>query len=216
MMTHAYSELYLNDARRSLSSMFDYAVNDCKYDIDIFADMFVKSGYARLFETGNTSVIAGMSGIELADRIIECVYDEEIHYNATQPLDRSPEFWAGWAIAYYQWFSRNRFRDIFEKVKMSGVVDMYPVYHEMDITHFCETMDNELVKMNREIRLKKIREAAGLSQSELAKRSGVNLRSVQMYEQQKNDIDKAQGQILYKLAATLGCDIEDLLERPNT
>ena len=35
-----------------------------------------------------------------------------------------------------------------------------------------------------------------------------------MYEQRKNDIDKAQGQILYKLAVTLGCSIEDLLEMP--
>lgn len=44
--------------------------------------------------------------------------------------------------------------------------------------------------------------------------SGVSLRSIQMYEQRKNDIDKAQGQTLYKLAATLGCTIEDLLESP--
>jgi len=66
-----------------------------------------------------------------------------------------------------------------------------------------------------ETKLKKVREAAGLSQSELAKKSGVSLRSIQMYEQRQNNIDKAQGHTLYKLSVALGCDIEDLLERPN-
>ena len=54
-----------------------------------------------------------------------------------------------------------------------------------------------------------------LTQSELAKKSGVSLRSIQMYEQRKNDIDKAQGHTLYKLSVALGCDMGDLLERPN-
>ena len=50
---------------------------------------------------------------------------------------------------------------------------------------------------------------------ELAKKSGVSLRSIQMYEQRKNDIDKAQVHTLYKLDATLSCGIGDLLERPH-
>ena len=41
-----------------------------------------------------------------------------------------------------------------------------------------------------------------------------SLRSIQMYEQRNNDIDKAQGHTLYKLSLALGCEIEDLLESP--
>ena len=67
----------------------------------------------------------------------------------------------------------------------------------------------------KDTKLKQIREANELSQSELSKLSGVNLRSIQMYEQRKNDIDKAQGQTLYKLSVVLCCEIEDLLEQPN-
>ncbi len=63
-------------------------------------------------------------------------------------------------------------------------------------------------------KLKRIRENRGLSQTELAKQSGVNLRNIQMYEQRGNDIDKAQARTLYKLSRVLGCDIEDLLESP--
>jgi transcriptional regulator with XRE-family HTH domain len=62
--------------------------------------------------------------------------------------------------------------------------------------------------------IKQIRESRGISQAELAETSGVNLRSIQMYEQKVNDIDKAQSQSLYKLSRVLGCGIEDLLENP--
>ena len=98
---------------------------------------------------------------------------------------------------------------------MSEIVNMYHPYHEMDIRHFYEAMDKRMRIQTRETNLKRIREAFGLSQSELAKKSGVSLRSIQMYEQRNNDIDKAQGHTLYKLSVALGCDIEDLLERPN-
>jgi len=33
-----------------------------------------------------------------------------------------------------------------------------------------------------------------------------------MYEQRRNDINKAQSETLYKIAKVLGCSIEDLLE----
>ena len=60
--------------------------------------------------------------------------------------------------------------------------------------------------------LKKIRQAQGLSQSKLACLAEVELRSIQMYEQRRNDINKAQVETLYKPARVLGCNIEDLLE----
>ena len=52
----------------------------------------------------------------------------------------------------------------------------------------------------------------GLSQSELATQSGVNLRSIQMYEQRNKDINKANAETVYRLAKVLGCTMEDLIE----
>ena len=214
-MIRAYSELYLSDAKKTLGAMFDYAVNDCGYDIDFFASLFISSGYAKQFETGNAAYISGMSGVELARKVIEYAYPGEETATDTQRSDKSPEYWAGWALADYQWRSAYRFSDVFERIKMSGLVRMYSVYHEMDIRQFYDTVDNLMKAPAGETKLRKIREAKGLSQSELAKLSGVNLRSIQMYEQRNNDIDKAQGQALYKLSAVLGCSIEDLLEKPS-
>ena len=216
-MMNAYNESYRNDAQKTLALMFDYAVNDCKFDIDWIANLFVMSGYSKLFEAGNAVFISGVSGVELAGAVIRYAYpDDNIRrQDASQTTDKSAEYWAGWALADYQWFSSYRFSDIFERVKMSDIVKMYPLYHEMDITQFREAIDEKMQGVLLETKLKRIREARGLSQSELAKLTGVSLRSIQMYEQRGNDIDKAQGKTLYKLSVVLGCQIEDLLEAPN-
>jgi len=60
--------------------------------------------------------------------------------------------------------------------------------------------------------LERYREAAGLSQSQLADESGVSLRSIQMYEQRKKDVNKAQAMTLARIARVLSCDVESLLE----
>ena len=214
-MFHAYNEVYLSDAQKILGTMFDYAVYDCEYDIDWFAELFVKSGYAKQFEKGNPAIISGMSGVELAKRIIEYAYHETPDNDYSALTNKTPEYWAGWVLADYQWHSAYRFSDLFDKVKMSKIIDLYRIYHIVDISHFREKMDSLMATIINDTKLKQIREANGLSQSDLSRISGVNLRSIQMYEQRKNDIDKAQGQTLYKLSIALGCQIEDLLEQPN-
>ena len=61
-------------------------------------------------------------------------------------------------------------------------------------------------------KLKQIRENANITQAKLSELSGVNLRTLQYYEQGYKDINKAQGSTLLKIAQVLNCQIEDLLE----
>ena len=213
-MTHAYSESYLRDAKNRLSQFFDYLINDCGMKPDWAASIFLSSGYAEQFERGNPAILAGMSGVELARVVVEATYKMKKLPEPGYAEGLSPEYWAGWALAEYQWYSGKRFKDIFEHVKLSGIIPMYSVYHEMDISKFIETMDEKCAAALPECRLKKLRESRGLSQAELAKISGVSLRSIQMYEQRVNDIDKAQAQTIYKLSRVIGCAMEDLLEKP--
>lgn len=213
-MTHAYSESYLSDAKDRLSQFFDYLINDCGMKADWIASIFLSSGYAEQFERGNPAVLAGMSGIELARVVVEATYKKKKLPEPRYSEGLSPEYWAGWALAEYQWYSGKRFRDIFEHVKLSEIIPMYSVYHEMDVSKFIETMDERCLTELPECRLKKLRESRGLSQAELAKISGISLRSIQMYEQRVNDIDKAQAQTIYKLSRVIGCAMEDLLEKP--
>lgn len=213
-MTHAYSESYLNNAKDRLSSFFDYAINDCKLKPDWITALFITTGYAEQFGRGNPAYVVGMSGIELAQAVILKAYGKKAFPEPTHAEDCSPEYWAGWAVAEYQWFTGRRFQDIFERIPLSKIIGMYGVYHEMDITSFITIMEELYETAKGDSKLKRIRENRGLSQMELAKRSDVNLRNIQMYEQRGNDIDKAQARILYKLSRVLGCNIEDLLENP--
>lgn len=216
MMIHAYNEFYLNDAKQNLAEFFDYAINDCKFDADLFSKLFIQSGYADKFERGNPAIIVGMSGIELAESVIVYAYPNRNFQKRMFSTERSNVYWAGWALAEYQWSTCKRFKDIFSRISFSEIISMYSVYHEMDIEHFIEDMTKKYNATEQETRLKTIRENRGISQTELAKLSGVKLRSIQMYEQKVNDIDKAQAGTVYKLSRVLGCTVEDLLENPES
>ena len=215
MMIHAYSEFYLNDAKQNLAEFFDYAINTCHFDANFFSKLFVQSGYADKFERGNPAIVAGMSGIELAKKVITYAYPNWKFPERIFSEDRSNVYWAGWALAEYQWTTCKRFKDIFSRVSLTEIISMYSVYHEMDIEHFIEDMNKKYNAIEPETHLKTIRVNRGISQTELAKLSGVKLRSIQMYEQKVNDIDKAQVGTIYKLSRVLGCTIEDLLENPE-
>lgn len=63
------------------------------------------------------------------------------------------------------------------------------------------------------MKLKEIRESKGITQKALAEMSGVNQRTVQNFEQGKNDINQAAVVKVYALAKALGCTVEDLIEK---
>jgi hypothetical protein len=74
--------------------------------------LFVQSGYAEKFERGNPAIVSGMSGIELAKKIILYAYPNKEFPEKIFSEDRSNVYWAGWALAEYQWTTKKRFRDI--------------------------------------------------------------------------------------------------------
>lgn len=60
--------------------------------------------------------------------------------------------------------------------------------------------------------LKSIRTFRGISQKTLSELSGVNLRTIQNYEQGTKDIKKASIVTIKSLAVVLDCSIDDLME----
>ena len=211
-MIRAYHKVYLEKARNNLGRMLDFATYDLGYDPRTFFDLFINSGLAKGFEKGEFNLTVGMSGVELAYRVLELtnhqVEDPQPRYTA----DRSPEYWAGWALAYYQWETALSFLDILECVPLDDIIRMYSPYHEMDIRQFCDRMNELYREANPETRLKQIRQRAGMSQSELAEQSGVPVRTIQQYEQRQKNINKAKAEYLVMLARVLNCPAEELIE----
>lgn len=59
--------------------------------------------------------------------------------------------------------------------------------------------------------LQKKRQEAGLSQSQLAEKAGLSLRTLQHYEIGDKDIRKAAIETVLALAEALGCDINEII-----
>ncbi len=62
--------------------------------------------------------------------------------------------------------------------------------------------------------IKRKREASGMSQSQFAEMSGVNLRSLQDYEQGRKPMTSVKGEVLYRISTALDCSMEDLILEP--
>ena len=211
MKTHAYNSLYLEDAMNNLGTMLDCTVNAAQYDLVVFYEMFLSSGVASQMEAGNPRYLSGMSGMELMQLVLEKSSDKTLPIMNYAPFDRTPEYWAGWALAYYQWYSAYTFPFIQKNgLSISKVLSLYPTLHEADLSKFVQTADM-LIQTHLSTRkntLKTIRKQSHLTQKELADLSGVTLRMIQAYEQGHQDIMKAEARTVFALARMLGCTPE--------
>lgn len=211
-MMRAYDESYLDDAMQNLGDAMDYAVNTLGMEPDAFMDMFVTGGLAEQFGSGVPKYVAGMSGTELVWEVTN-----RAGQNIELPMAQidyacSPEYWTGWILAYYQWFTGQSFKNIKNYISVKEVLDLYSTLHEAPEEKFVDVVNRRISKANAPTHLQTLRKAGGYSQKELAEKSGVALRMIQQYEQRAKDINKATVVNLFALARTLGCRAEDLLE----
>ncbi len=213
MIIRAYQETYLCKAQATLGEAFDYAVNDCDIPGNIFAKYFIVSSVSKKMENGEPEYLAGKSGIEIVCEILDEIKGEKLEAEVQYNANRSVGYWIGWALAYYQWYSNRKYSEIFSAVTYDDLKMMYHTLHEADITKFVDILDDKIKVSFSETNLKRIRKKYGLTQKELARKSGASLRSIQMYEQRKKNINKASIEVIYQIARVLGCSMEDLIER---
>ena len=209
-MTYAYDKLYLDRARRTMGNMFDVAVYRLGYELPVFFEKFVTTNMAEGFQRGVPDLLVGRSGAELVIEVLERSGESGVHLDGQPSMNRSPEYWTGWALCYYQWLTGKSFADIVAHVPLDTILSLYGPYHEMDIRQFADKMDE--LYGEQPTRLKQLRTQAGLSQSQLAQLTGIPLRTLQQYEQRQKDINKAQGTYLLALTKILCCSLEDLME----
>lgn len=212
MAIRAYSELYTESAQRVLGDAFDFAIVTLCINPKDFEKMLIVSDAISQFETGNPAYVCGINGCELARTIISQSGYKFNDKPDEMYIDKSPEFWCGWILAYYQWYTNRHFKEILNTVSISDLLKMYPVYHEMDIMNFVSEMNKRIESLYQFTKLRMFRENCGMSQSELAKISDVPLRQIQMFEQRQRDINKTGAITLYKLSKALHCNMDDLIE----
>lgn len=212
MEIRAYDEEYLSYAQKNMGDMLDFAVNTCGYDLGNFYSMFLVSGVAGQIEVGNVTFLVGNNGCELARKVVEKCLRQNIPLEDSIYLDKSPEYWAGWAVCFYQWHTCRPFYKINKAISVQEIVDIYEIYHEMDIMHFVDFLNDRWNQFYTDTNLKRYRKNAGLSQGQLAQMSGVSIRQIQLFEQRKRNINLTRAIDLFKLSKVLNCKSEELLE----
>lgn len=210
-MNRAYNEIYLEDAMRNLGVAFEYSKVSYNYELDDFLNMFINSGIANYYEKGISKYVSGTSGIELVLDILKLQMNID-YVKDFISFNYSCEYWCGWILAYIQWYFNMRFKDLHYYLKMTDLEKLYYILHETSEEKALEVICQYIQNKKLDTRLKHIRNNNLLSQTELAKHSGISLRMIQQYEQRKKDINKANVNTLRALSNTLNCDIEDLLE----
>lgn len=214
-MIPAYDETYLPDAMANLAGAFDYALNDCGLPVGLFMDFFATSEAAALFGRGTPKYVwhvrRGAGGRNHAANRLGA----HSRYAASRTARRlNTRILGRMGTRILPMDQGVRFSDILDVLSLDDIVRLHPTLHEADESRFVDVYDERAAHNRTEgdSRLHTIRVRAGLSQSGLARRSGVTLRSIQMYEQRRKDLGKAAVSTVLALARTLGCRIEDLLE----
>lgn len=209
---NAYDKTYLEDAMSNLAVMLDYGAMTYG-DAEMFFDRFLVSDISKQFAVGNPRYVAGMSGIELAEKVIEDTGGTPV-YAEYRTIGKSAVYWAGWALAYLQWHTGCTFERINGwGVTLQFLMALYPTHHEADISKLVDTAV-EMMTRQKSLSvnpLKRQRKSAGFTQQELAEKSGVKLRMIQAYEQNYQDISRAEAATVLKMARVLKCQPEDLL-----
>lgn len=209
MTTHAYSQLYLSKASRAIGNMLHDAVVVFGMDGTDFLNRFIQSDVAEQFESGNPKYIAGKSGLELFLEVMEKTSGESYHTELIENYERSPAYWVGWMLTHYQWYSDRTFKSILGIVPYNELVGLYKTLHEADIQKSYEVLDAHFAKS--ESKLKTARKLCGLTQEELATESGVSINTIRAYERKSKDLNKAQFDIVVRLAKALKCDVTELM-----
>ncbi len=205
MEIKAYSDLYLPYVSESMAIMFEHAVN-IGIEPKEFWLTFINSSVAKQIEIANPKYLS-CSGLDYLSEI----YDSKREIPYEEHITKNQYYWAGWALAHYQQKTGRSFVRINMRLPIEEVLRLYPTLHEADITKFYDVAEPYFKKPTI-TNLKMMRQFRGLSQRELSLLSSVDLRSIQMYEQRRNDINKAQAETLYRLSKAIGCRIEDILE----
>ena len=195
-----YNDVYLDRVRELSSSIFEICLYDLNIKEDDFINKIINSSIINDLSSGNISTI-GKSSIELIYELLNKKIKKENNLY-------SEEYWIGGVLAYLSWYFNLSYKEILDKVSLKEFRRLFITYHEMDERHLIDYLNDRLKVKSK---LKEMRLKRNLSQSQLAYLSDVNIRNIKTYEQNENDINKAQVNILLSLARVLNCSIEDIL-----
>ncbi|MFR2030092.1 MAG: hypothetical protein ACLS3M_00860 [Collinsella sp.] len=201
-MTHAYSEMYLDDAMRTLGEAVDFALCDQGLNPAELTAILSNAFEMKQFEHGIPRVVCGMSGDELARDIIAHAGLSPVECRETYPFDRSPQYWAGWVLAYAQWMCSLCFIDLLEVAPLDWIIGSYHPLHEASEDKFAQIVIENGTTPRQAKGPQSGMKGGRPNAKQLAAQSGLNC-AIQLYEQNQLDLRRASVSSALALANTL-------------
>lgn len=203
-----------NSAKKMINNLgicFSFASKYLGIHANEFFKLFSSSVISVEYAKENPKYIFGMSGVELA---YEVLFD--LGFNPTDIQDYNIEkdlnFWVGRVIAYIQYINNYSYKYLAEIINVNSLLEHYEELINESLSTVNEYVLTKLVPSDIKSRLQEKRKLVNLSQSELAEKSSINLRTLQQYEIKGKNINNAAAANVLKLAEALGCKMEDILE----
>lgn len=207
MELRSYDESYLPHAMNLMSSMLECAVDYFHQDADRFFHLFLLSPLCGQFESGDPALLQDHTGLELCCMVLGKL-DPPSYVPSIE--EHTPLSWAARSLTYCQWYMNRTFCEIVLCAPLSDILSWYSDLHDKSTEEFIHDVAARLRK--RPTNLELFRRREGLSQRQLSVRTGVSLRSIQLYEQRQNDLYKAQYNTLSALAKIFHCTSDDLMD----
>lgn len=142
---------YLEYKSDQLGVFFDALINVYGYSPLEAQQFFLNSKYPVLIEENDATVILGLSGLDLYNKIqwskTQCDIDYN-KYDQNRYFLKSEEYWAGWILAYYQDYSQYSFENILEHIPFETIIDYYYPYHEADVSKSFAVFDEYFKGLN--------------------------------------------------------------------
>ena len=222
----AYNINYLNNVKSNLGAMLDCGVNTLEFGMRDFYNMFLSSDMSDKFNRGDCYAICTLGGVELAEYVVCNAMNNSKYFHVRKASDpaynqqlsdaiinvNSAEYWTGVVVATYAWEQNISFDELDRLIPIEEIFELYAEFRDADSLVINIRLDEMRAAASSVTRLKAHREIMGLSQSELASRSGVPVRTLQQYEQKRKNINNAKATYLVNLAGALHCDVRDLME----
>ena len=208
-MIPAYNIYYVLLAQHNLAIFLDYSVNYLHFPLHDIWNRFLSSKICDKFMDADPQVMAGRSGIEL---VFDVLGKEAINVPEYTSIDKSPEYWLGYYLAYFQWRVNLSFRQLEKYIKIEEILEMYHPYHEMDLENFIIDLGKKYNERKGKTNLEIFRKELNMSRADLSKQSNVPVRTIEHYEQRVVDINNASSKYIISLAKALYKKPEELLE----
>ena len=207
-----FDKMLLETLVENMGDAFSFVSINYQLDLDVFITTLFFSKILKEIEGLNPKYTTGISGAELALIVINRIglnpCNQDLDYSRTDIV----AYWTGSMLAYFQYVTQIPYSTILSLIKMNEISSLYYPLHEASEDKFVDVLLRIIGERKQISRLQARRKALGLSQSELANYSGVNLRTLQDYEIKRKNINNASISILLKLSNALKCNVTDIIE----